>query len=217
MKVGVDGVTLGAWCDVSRAKRVLDVGSGSGLIALMVAQRSKAQIIAIDIDNHSFQQTYININQSPWSERIVAFHISLQDFAIKQSDKFDHIVSNPPYFSNSLKSKESSRNLARHNESLPLQDLIKISKSLLTNDGKLSLILPVDEAEQACVIAKENALFCSKKLGLKPLPNKNFKRLLLEFQTEEIVCQHSELIIENERGIYTPQYAEMVKEFYLKL
>jgi tRNA1Val (adenine37-N6)-methyltransferase len=123
MKVGVDGVLLGAWADCRNIQFALDVGTGSGLIALMLAQRSDASIHAIDIDENAYQQAEINFNNSPFYNRLSIEQISFQDFS--SSVRYDLIVSNPPYFTHSMKSPDKNRNLARHNDHLPLEVLIK--------------------------------------------------------------------------------------------
>ena len=143
MKVGADGVTLGAWADVSDVKSVLDIGCGSGLIALMIAQRSEAGITAIDIDGQSIEQTKENTGNSPWSERIKTVHASLQQFAANSDVLFDLIVCNPPYFNNSLKSPSESRTMARHTDTLSYTDLI-------TNAGKASSNLRIKCISRKC-------------------------------------------------------------------
>lgn len=217
MKVGVDGVTLGAWADVSDATSILDVGCGSGLIALMLAQRSDAEITAVDIDAQCILQSGENIDTSPWKERISLVHYSFQDFAVSYSGKFDLIVSNPPFFINSLKNPSQSRSLARHTDTLLHKDLVRNAKKLLPEKGKFCVILPVVEGEQFIELAENEGLFCSQKVNVFPNPEKPAKRLLLEFRKVKTVCEISELTIEKERGIYTTEYREMVKDFYLKL
>lgn len=217
MKVGVDGVTLGAWADVSDATSILDVGCGSGLIALMLAQRSDAEITAVDIDAQCILQSGENIDNSPWKERISLVHYSFQDFAVSYSRKFDLIVSNPPFFINSLKNPSQSRSLARHTDTLLHKDLVRNAKKLLPEKGKFCVILPVVEGEQFIELAENEGLFCSQKVNVFSNPEKPAKRLLLEFKKVKAVCEISELTIEKERGIYTTEYREMVKDFYLKL
>lgn len=218
MKVGVDGVTLGAWADVAVAKNVLDVGCGSGLISLMVAQRCNAQITAIDIDNQSIIRTAENADNSPWEDRIEIQHISFQNFADVTSEKFDVIISNPPFFNNSLKNPSESRTTARHTDSLSHEDLLMCSRKLLHPDGKLCLILPVEEGNACIETGKEIGLFCSKKVSIFPNASKPAKRLLLEFILSETVCVEQILTIEtNIRNEYTPEYTNLVKDFYLKL
>ena len=159
MKVGADGVTLGAWARLGNTKKILDIGCGSGLLALMAAQRSSANIIAIDIDADSAQQTRENAANSPWRDRVETMHTSLQDFAKQTSLRFDHIISNPPYFTDSLKNPSEKRSLARHTDTLPHIDLVVSAKKLLTERGKLSLILPVNEGKQFLETAKQEGFF----------------------------------------------------------
>lgn len=217
MKVGVDGVTLGVWADIADAESILDVGTGSGLIALMLAQRSNAEIKAIDIDAQSVIQTQENVERSPWKERISVFHTSFQNFAEKNTRKFDLIACNPPFFIGSMKSPSEARTTARHNDTLPQLDLILNAQKCLTNKGKLCVILPVLEGNSFIELAEKNELFCTKKVTVFPNFEKPPKRLLLEFQKEKKQCEETELIIEKERNTYTHDYAELVKGFYLKL
>ena len=217
MKVGVDGVTLGAWSDVANTESILDVGTGSGLIALMLAQRSDAKITAIDIDIECINQAKENVERSNWRSKISVFYSSFQDFAEKTQEKFDLIVCNPPFFINSLKSPSKNRTQARHNNMLSHPDLIENSKKLLSEKGKLCVILPVVEGNQFIELSEKNNLFCSKKVTVFPNYEKPAKRFLLEFRKEKRECEESKLIIEKERNVYTPEYAEFVKDFYLKL
>ena len=218
MKVGADGVTLGAWADITNAKKMLDIGCGSGLIALMVAQRSNAEITAIDIDNQSVIQSTINVENSPWKERIKIRQISLQDFAECAFEKFDVIISNPPFFRNSLKNPSQGRTVARHADTLPHEQLLICSKKLLNPGGRLCIILPIAEGEDCVKTGKEAGLFCSRKVNVFPNTVKQPKRLLLEFVMTETACRKSNLTIETEiRNQYTPEYTELVKDFYLKL
>lgn len=217
MKVGADGVTLGAWADVSNVKHALDVGCGSGLITLMIAQRSDAYITAIDIDEQSVIQTRENITESPWQNRIDVHHSSLQDFVKNAVLKFDLIVCNPPFFINSMKSPSSLRTLARHNDSLPFSDLINNSKRLLADQGRLCIILPKEEGRVFIEEAERNELFCVQQVTVFPNYQKPAKRLLLEFSLAEKIRRESQLTIEEERGVYAAEYTDLVKDFYLKL
>lgn len=217
MKVGVDGVTLGTWADVSNAKSILDVGCGSGLIALMLAQRSEAEITAVDIDAQCILQSDENIENSPWKERISLVHSSFQDFAENYSGQFDLIVSNPPFFINSLKNPLQSRAVARHTDTLLHEDLVKNAKKLLAENGMFCVILPVLEGKQFIELAENEGLICSQKVSVFPNLEKPAKRLLLEFKNEKTDCHESKITIEKERGVYTDEYRELVKDFYLKL
>lgn len=218
MKVGVDGVTLSAWVDVAGIYKILDIGTGSGLIALMLAQRAEnAQITAIEIDGNAVIQAKTNVKNSPWKDRIEVIHNSLQDYSLRTTEVFDLIVCNPPYFVNSLKPEIEERSLARHSELLPHSDLIKESKKLLAENGRFCLILPVNEGGNFIRMAKAEGLFCVKKVFLHPNLQKPPKRLLIQLEKSEKKCEISELVIEKERGIYTPEYEQLVKDFYLKL
>ena len=219
MKVGMDGVLLGCWAHVSNATKILDVGTGSGLIALMLAQRApEARITAIDIDPNAIVQSKTNINHSPWKERLQTICISLQEYTTLGSEKFDLIVSNPPYFANSLKTPDSQRTLARHNDTLPHNELIISSRSLLEENGKLCLILPVNEGNQCIDTATREGLYCIKKVYVYPKPNTPVKRLLLEFTTHPGSMEESEITIETAtRHQYSEEFTALAKDFYLKL
>lgn len=219
MKVGIDGVLLGAWADVENAKRILDIGTGSGLIALMLAQRNQAAIIhAIDIEESAVRQAEINIQNSPWKDNVELWHVSLQEFAFTTKNKYDLIVSNPPFFIDSLKTPVQERTNARHTAALTHEELITLSQSILTQNGKLCIILPVKEGESCKAFAEKSGLFCSKMVLVFPKPNTEAKRLLLEFGFEKKETELSELTIETEtRHQYTPEFTELAKEFYLKL
>ena len=220
MKVGSDGVLLGAWTDTTNAKKILDVGTGSGLISLMLAQRANnAQIHTIDIDESAVFQAQENVNISPWASRITVEHTSLQNFATSYNDLYDLVVSNPPFFNQSLQTPEANRTQARHTVSLPHHDLILCSKKLLHPQGRMAVILPVTEGEMFVEIAKNEGLFCTRKVVVFPKPNVSAKRLLLEFSlVERNVLEQSELVIESEiRHVYSKEFALLVKEFYLNL
>ena len=217
MKVGVDGVTLGAWTNVWEARSILDVGCGSGLIALMLAQRSSAEITAIDMDEACVIQARENVENSPWKNKISVIHSSLQQFAQTPAKPFDLIVSNPPFFVNSLKNPSSARAAARHNDTLSHEDLILCAKKLLADKGRLCVISPIAEGNCFMDEAEKEGLFCAEKTTVFPNLQKPAKRLLLEFRKEKSDCRISDVTIEKERGIYTDKYREMVKDFYLKL
>ncbi|MEI7503665.1 MAG: methyltransferase [Paludibacter sp.] len=218
MKVGIDGVLLGAWTYVDNASSILDIGSGSGLITLMLAQRSASQIVAIDIDADAILQTDDNVSKSPWKNRIRTKEISLQLFVTETTERFDLIVSNPPYFVNSTQAPSLGRTTARHTGSLSHEELIENAKLLLKPTGRICLILPVNEGLQCVDFAESVGLFCTKQVTVFPKPEAAAKRLLLEFCLQSSPKIESELTIEsNERHQYSPEFSELAKEFYLKL
>jgi len=216
MKVGIDGVLLGVWASVENAKTILDIGTGTGLIALMLAQRSKASILAIDIEETAVLQASENINKSPWLDSVEVKQISLQNFAETAHDRFDLIVSNPPYFVNSLKAPVQNRTTARHTDTLTHEELIENAIRLLTPNGRICLILPVLEGLQCIEFAKSKDLYCSKKVNVYPKPDIEAKRLLMEFSLQKTEMEVSELVIEIERHHYSPEFARLAKDFYLK-
>lgn len=219
MKVGIDGVLLGSWVNAENAERILDLGTGSGLIALMLAQRNKNALIdAIDIEKTAVQQAEINVQKSPWKNRISIRNISLQSFVHEVEEKYDLIVSNPPFFVNSLKNPIQERTNARHTDSLTHEELISFSKKILSQNGKLCIILPVNEGKVCKIFAEKSGLFCSKMVSVFSKPNTEAKRLLLEFGFENKETEISELTIETEiRHQYTREFTELAKDFYLKL
>ncbi len=216
MKVGTDGVLLGAWANCEESKNVLDIGTGTGLIALMIAQRSSAKIDAIEIDNEASEQAFENIEKSPWAERINVLNRSFQDFSESITQKYDLIVTNPPYFQNSLFAPDQKRTDARHNSNLQLEELLVGSKKLLNQDGFLSIILPYLEGNMFILKASEMDLYCVRQTKVLTKPNKEPKRLLLEFMKVKKPLVEQEMIIElNKRHEYSEAYKNLTKDFYL--
>lgn len=215
MKVGTDGVLLGAWATCTDSTKILDVGTGSGLISLMLAQRSKAIIDSIDIDKDAYIQAKINFEQSIFRERLNSYHIDFLNY--HPEDKYNLIVSNPPYFSNSLHSPEESRTVARHNKELDLVSFIKKAKSLLSPQGIISIILPYDTFDTIQSICKENNLFLSRKTTVKPTEDKPAKRVLLEYSDIYQEVKEEEFYIEKSRHHYSNEFITLTKDFYLKM
>lgn len=216
MKVGTDGVLLGAWANVEGANKILDVGTGTGLIALMLAQSSDAIIDAIEIDENACVQAQENVNYSPWANRIKIIHQSFQNFLKTNSEKYDIIVSNPPYFQNSLAAPEEIRTKARHNTSLELVDIIDGTLKCLTESGTLSLILPYVEGNLFIAKAAEHGLYCVRQTNVMPKPKRKPKRLLLEFQRIKKPLIEEQLVIElNKRHEYSEAYKNLTRDFYL--
>jgi len=214
MKVGTDGVLLGAWFDGSNCKRILDVGTGTGLLALMAAQRFEtATIHAIDIDKNAVNQAKENFNASPWRNR---FSLECIDFKQYTNHLFDHIICNPPYFVQSLKAPDKARTLARHDAELPLSDLANGIAKALNTTGKASIILPSKEMTTLTQLMVERSLYVSRQLLIYPTPDKPIKRIITEFSRLQVQVQTDEMIIETDgRHGYSPEYKQLTQDFYL--
>jgi tRNA1Val (adenine37-N6)-methyltransferase len=216
MKVGTDAVLLGSWVNTSHAKTILDIGTGTGIIALMLAQKSYARIDAIDIDKNAFEQALENISFCNWKERIHVHQTSLQQYTLSCNDKYDLIVSNPPYFVDSSKASEESRTNARHTDQLPFEDLLNGVLSLLNLTGKFYVILPTKESQVFREMAEEHKLFLTKLTRVITRTDKPEKRLLMKFEfTKKTVSENSITIEKDERHSYTDEYKELTKDYYL--
>lgn len=216
MKVGTDGVLLGAWTNVGVCKRVLDVGTGTGLLALMVAQRNADAVIdAIDIDTHCILQAQDNVNNSLFKNRITVKELSFDDVVLQKDKQYDLIISNPPYFQNSHKSPHASRNLARHTDRLSFYELISEGAALLSKNGAISLILPYSSKEDLLQHAATENLFAHRITHVFPLPHKPAKRLLVELGKKKQPPVHENLVIEKSRHVYTNDFNALTEAFYL--
>jgi len=216
MKVGTDGVLLGAWTNISEAKTILDVGTGTGVIALMMAQRSEARITGVEIEKKAADEAVENVKHSPWSERICIKNISFQEFATNTEETFDLIVSNPPFFVNDQKSKDSDLAIAKHNDMLPIPEMISGSLKRIHNRGKLALILPVEPAKIFIELAKKNGLFLSRLTKVRPNNKKEIHRYLAEFSKYKTEIETDELTIHEDDGSdYTQKYKTLTRKFYL--
>lgn len=216
MKVGTDAVLLGSWVNTSNAKTILDIGTGTGIIALMLAQKSDAAIDAIDIDKNAFVQASENIAGCKWHERIQIHHISLQQYSTECAHKYDLIVSNPPYFVDSSKALEESRTNARHTDQLPFAGLLNGVLNLLNPTGSFYVILPTKESLVFRDMAEEQNLFLTKLTRVITLADRPEKRLLMQFEfTKKTVEENSITIEKDERHSYTDEYKELTKDYYL--
>ena len=217
MKVGTDGVLLGAWATHFAPRRILDIGTGTGLIALMLAQRfTNAHIDAIEIDENAAKQAIFNVENSPWNDRISVIYADYLEFSKSKKTEYDLIVTNPPFFSNSLKNNTQQRTLARHDESLPLTKMLaQVAKNLAPN-GLFSIVLPFDKREFLLQIAENQFLFPIRLVEIYPSPQKSPHRILAEFSTMKQPIQHFSLTIEiNGRHQYSDEYRELTRDFYL--
>lgn len=216
MKVGTDAVLLGAWVNATTAKNILDIGTGTGIIALMLAQKSEATIDAIDIDSNAFEQVTENISESKWHSRIHAHHISLQHYAQRTDKKYDLIVSNPPYFVDSSKALEEARTNARHTDQLPFSDLLNGVLRLLHMDGAFYVILPTKESQLFREMAEVHELFLTKLTRVITRTDKPEKRLLMKFEfTQKPLEEDSITIEQDERHSYTEEYKELTRDYYI--
>lgn len=216
MKVGTDGVLLGAWAEANSPNTILDIGTGTGLIALMLAQRfPKAAIKALEIDASAAKQAKENFKQSPWNDRLNAIHTPLQTF--NSGKQFDLIVSNPPYFENVSKAKSTERTQARHTDALSFETLIDQGANLLSKKGTIALILPSKEKENVVRIALEKELHLHRICWVKGSKNTPIKRVLMQFSFQEKVLEENTLVIEKLRHQYTEEYILLCQDFYLKM
>lgn len=217
MKVSTDAVLLGAWVIPNGSKTILDIGTGTGVIALMLAQKSNAKITAIDIDKESTEQAKSNVAESIFHSKVEVLHSSFQVMTNTTNEKFNLIVTNPPYFVDSLKNIDDTKKYARHNDLLPFEDLINGVKKLLDDKGKFCLILPKNEAVIFRELAKQKGLYLSKLMRVRTKPSiETEKRHLMQFEFRETEFSESTLIIESERHFdYTEDYKNLTKDYYL--
>lgn len=219
MKIGTDSVLLGAWTSLeTQPFSVLDIGAGTGILALMLAQRSDAEIIdAIEIDDDAYEQCVDNFEASPWGDRLFCYHAALDEFVEEIEDQYDLIISNPPFYSEDFKTENEQRDMARFTESMPFEHLIESVSKLLSEDGVFSVIIPFKEKVSFIHLASTFNLFPNKILNVKGNPTSEIKRSLLEFSFHGGETIISELIIETERHQYTQDYINLTKDFYLKM
>ena len=217
MKVGTDAILLGAWASVARPENILDIGTGTGIIALMLGQRyPQATVDAVESDALACQQASDNFEKSPWPDRLTAHCCDIQNFVSERH--YDLIVCNPPYFQQSLKPTATARRMARHDETLSSIDLVNSVDRLLTADGRFSVIEPSSQSEDFIAVAAEQHLYCMQRCYVRPTPNHEPKRVLMEFTRQaNTTVDETEIVIESSRHIYTPEYAALAKDFLLKL
>jgi tRNA1Val (adenine37-N6)-methyltransferase len=213
MKVGTDGVLLGAWFDANRVRRLLDIGTGTGLLALMAAQRGVNDIVAVEIDKSAAIQASENVNGSLWKESIEVINADISDFQNEKS--FDAIISNPPYFRNSLKSPDVMRTMAKHNDSLSFEKLVINVDRLLSDDGEFSVIIPSDLSDTLEQICFVNGLYLKRKTSVITRESQSPKRDLISFVRSACVCKNDVLTMTDKDGSYTGGYIDIVRDFYL--
>jgi tRNA1Val (adenine37-N6)-methyltransferase len=219
MKVGTDAVLLGTLSDIPEKGKILEVGTGTGVISLILAQRSKAQITAIDIHQASVWEARANFKESPWTERLKALMISYQLYAEQGNPiRYDLIISNPPFFENDLKSIDINRNLARHNDHLSYRDFLLASRYFISEIGQLCLILPLTEAQIFIEEAKNSEFYLQKKIEIKPKPEKEANRLILSFGKQILnEIQKNSITIRNNDNTYSETYKKLTEDLYVSL
>lgn len=220
MKIGTDSVLLGAWCPIDNNPfSVLDIGAGTGVLSLMLAQRSHAeQIDAIEIDEEAYEQCVENFEASPWSDRLFCFHAGLDEFVEEPEDEYDIIVSNPPFYSEDYKTDNSQRDLARFQDAMPFEELVEAADLLLSENGIFAVIIPFKEEERFIDLCAEVELFPVKVTHVKGSHTTPIVRSLLAFKRFELsVLTADELVIEINRHEYTDDYINLTKDFYLKM
>lgn len=218
MKVGTDSMLLGAWADIENIQSVLDIGTGCGIISLLLAAKSNAKITAIDIDKDSIEEASENFKQSPFNIRMQALHADLNDFSKNTTQKFGLIVSNPPFFVNNLKPENEKRKIARHTESLTYTQLCEGVNKLLENDGRFCVVLPYDESRVFLKIAGKIDLFPKRQLVIFPREGMLPNRIIIEFsKRNEKEIESAKFTIRNSEEKFTQQYIDLLKDFYLNL
>lgn len=219
MKIGTDSVLLGAWAPVSQNPfSILDIGAGTGILSLMLAQRSQAQVIeALEIDDNAYEQCVDNFEQSQWNDRLFCFHASLDDFTKEIEDTYDLIICNPPFYAEDYKTNNLQRDRARFQDAMPFDHLIKSAAKLLSRDGLFSVVIPYTEEHKFITTARTFELYCKTITHVKGTPTSKIKRSLLTFSFTPKELTTSELTIETSRHNYTVDYINLTKDFYLKM
>lgn len=219
MKIGTDGVLLGAWTSIQDPSAILDIGAGTGILALMLAQRSDAmQIDALEIDEDAYEQCVENFENSAWADRLFCYHAALDEFAEEMEDeKYDLIISNPPFHTEDYKSGDNARNMARFADSLPFEELIKFASELLSDKGSFAVIIPYSEENYFLKLSEKVNLFPNRITRVRGTVNTAVKRSLLQLSFTDKPFSSNELILEESRHQYTQNYQKMVAPFYLKL
>lgn len=215
MKVCTDSCILGAWTDIGGAKRILDIGTGTGLLALMLAQRSEAEIDAVEVEQDAFEEAKGNFRNSPWNDLLFIFHKRIQDYYKDCPHRYDLIISNPPFFTAQLNSSDEKRNIALHSKYLSFEELIEAVINLLKDSGRLSVILPPTEFEKFRDIAERKKLFLNTVLTVRDKNTLPVFRVAGIFSFKHFSLKTEELIIKEEESQYTDNFKELMKEYYL--
>ncbi|PWG04080.1 tRNA1(Val) (adenine(37)-N6)-methyltransferase [Polaribacter aquimarinus] len=222
MKVGTDGVLLGAWCSVDGfPDTILDIGSGTGVISLMLAQRSDAMTIdAVELDENAYEQTVENFEQSDWGDRLYCYNSSFQEFAVEiaeEEEAYDLIVSNPPFYTDDFETDDSARNKARFTSSLSFEELLVGVTKILSKNGSFAVVVPFKEEQNFVDLANQQQLFLNSVCRVQGNPSSEIKRSLLAFSFIQTEIKEEHLVIETSRHNYTDEYINLTKDFYIKM
>ncbi|WP_081250328.1 methyltransferase [Hafnia alvei] len=218
MKVGTDSILLGAWADVSDITgKILDIGSGSGLLALMLAQRTtdSIQIDAVELDDNAALQATENFALSPWAGRMALHHCALQSFTAQTPSRYDLIITNPPYYQPGVECRNASRGTARYTSELSHQTLLKHARTLASDKGKLAVVLPCDISVDFIQLAAREGWFLLQHTEVTEFANRAPHRALMLFGVEPASPQSERLVIRDERNAYSDDFHELTKAFYL--
>lgn len=219
MKVCTDSCLFGAWIadkihnKILQPENILDIGSGTGLLSLMLAQKSLSKIDAIEIDENSFEETQVNFRNSNWNDRLQVFHADIKTWAAEK--KYDLIISNPPFFENDLRSANRNKNLAKHHDGLTLKELLNSVDKHLTENGNFAVLLPFHRVEQFKDFAVDFNFFPKEELFVQQTSNHRFFRALFLFGKNKINATTGEISIKNKEGIYTEEFNRLLKDYYL--
>ncbi len=220
MKIGTDAVLLGAWCPIdNNPKSILDIGAGTGILALMLAQRTNAdQIDALEIDEEAYEQCVENFEASAWADKLFCYHAGLDEFVDEPEDEYDLIISNPPFYSEDFKTENEQRDLARFQDAMPFEDLIEAADLLLSENGLFAVVIPYKEEERFIDLCAEYELYPVKATHVKGSHKTPIVRTLLAFKRFELsVLTADELVVEINRHEYTDDYINLTQDFYLKM
>lgn len=215
MKVNTDSVLLGAWAEIPEGAKIgLDIGSGTGILALMITQRNpKIEMTGIEIEKNAFEESKINFKNSPYSKSVKAVNLPLQEFTPNQP--IDLIISNPPYFINDLKNRDNNKSQARHTTSLTFMELIEFAKSNLSDKGLFSVILPKKESEIFLSLCRDKELHLTTIAFIKPNPSKIVNRVMMSYGHEKVVVKQQEFCVYESQGVYSQEHKKLTKDFYL--
>jgi tRNA1Val (adenine37-N6)-methyltransferase len=216
-KITTDSVLLGAWAQLAGAGNILDIGTGTGILALMSAQRTEANIVAVEPDPGAFMQAGLNISDSPWYERITLINSRVQDYFPEAGLLFDAVITNPPFFVDSLPNPDPGKAMARHSLTLSFRELLDAALRLTTPSGELHMVLPVSEATLFIHMAASLGFYCNRKLIVKPTPEISPSRVLMTLGYSQGNVEESTMVIEKGgRHNYSDEYVSLTKDFYLK-